>query len=38
MSDLNLLTTLDALLRDFSVTEAAERMHVSQPAMSRALA
>ncbi|WP_044282150.1 hypothetical protein [Myxococcus stipitatus] len=29
MSDLNLLATLDALLRDFSVAKAAERMHVS---------
>jgi len=36
--DLNLLVALDALLRDRSVTHAAERMFVSQPAMSAALA
>jgi DNA-binding transcriptional LysR family regulator len=35
--DLNLLTTLDALLREGSVTAAARRMHLSAPAMSRAL-
>ncbi len=36
--DLNLLLALDALLRERSVTQAAEQMGLSQPAMSRALA
>ena len=36
--DLNLLLTLDALLRERNVTRAAERIFVSQPAMSSALA
>lgn len=35
--DLNLLTALDALLTAGSVTAAAERMHLSPPAMSHAL-
>jgi LysR family nod box-dependent transcriptional activator len=35
--DLNLLIALDALLREKSVTRAAERVFVSQPAMSTAL-
>jgi DNA-binding transcriptional LysR family regulator len=35
--DLNLLAALDALLEEGSVTRAAERMHLSAPAMSRAL-
>ncbi len=33
--DLNLLTALDALLEEGSVTDAAARLHVSAPAMSR---
>jgi DNA-binding transcriptional LysR family regulator len=36
--DLNLLTSLSALLQTKSVSQAARRMGVSQPAMSRALA
>lgn len=36
--DLNLLVVLDALLEEQSVTKAAERVHVSQPAVSAALA
>ena len=36
--DLNLLVILDALLEEKSVTRAAERVHVSQPAVSAALA
>lgn len=36
--DLNLLRTLDALLATGSVTEAAERLHLSVPATSHALA
>lgn len=36
--DLNLLTALDALLTTGSVSAAAERMHLSAPAMSHALA
>jgi DNA-binding transcriptional LysR family regulator len=36
--DLNLLTVLDALLREGSVTAAAERLNLSAPATSRALA
>lgn len=36
--DLNLLTALDALLATASVTAAAERMHLSTPAMSHTLA
>ncbi len=36
--DLNLLLALDALLDTQSVTAAAKRVHLSQPAMSRALA
>jgi DNA-binding transcriptional LysR family regulator len=35
--DLNLLTALDALLEETSVTSAAARLHVSSPAMSRTL-
>lgn len=35
--DLNLLTALEALLRERSVTKAAESVGLSQPAMSRAL-
>jgi DNA-binding transcriptional LysR family regulator len=35
--DLNLLVALDALLHTGSVTRAAERIRLSQPAMSRAL-
>jgi DNA-binding transcriptional LysR family regulator len=35
--DLNLLTVLDALLHEGSVTGAAERLHLSAPATSRAL-
>jgi LysR family nod box-dependent transcriptional activator len=35
--DLNLLIALDVLLREKNVTHAAERVHVSQPAMSAAL-
>jgi DNA-binding transcriptional LysR family regulator len=36
--DLNLLVALDALLSTCSVTEAAQRMHLSTPAMSHTLA
>lgn len=36
--DLNLLIALDILLDESSVTKAAERLHLSPPAMSRALA
>lgn len=35
--DLNLLVILDALLKEKSVTRAAERLNMSQPAMSAAL-
>ena len=35
--DLNLLVALDALLDERSVSRAAERLHISQPAMSGAL-
>lgn len=35
--DLNLLTTLDALLEENSVQGAADRLHLSAPAVSRAL-
>ncbi|GAB3909570.1 hypothetical protein GCM10029964_111340 [Kibdelosporangium lantanae] len=35
--DLNLLRVFDALLQDGSVTAAAERLHLSIPATSRAL-
>lgn len=35
--DLNLLTALDALLEEESVTGAADRLHLSAPAMSRTL-
>jgi DNA-binding transcriptional LysR family regulator len=35
--DLNLLVALDALLRDASVSRAATRLHLSQPATSHAL-
>ncbi|WP_299951910.1 LysR family transcriptional regulator [uncultured Modestobacter sp.] len=35
--DLNLLTALDALLEQGSVTAAADRLHLSVPAMSRTL-
>ncbi len=37
MQDMNLLVALDALLETRSVTAAAERLHVSPPAMSRTL-
>jgi DNA-binding transcriptional LysR family regulator len=36
--DLNLLVALDALLEEGSVTGAADRLHLSAPAMSRTLA
>ncbi|MFN9164758.1 MAG: LysR family transcriptional regulator [Pseudanabaena sp.] len=36
--DLNLLVLLDALIEHRNVTWAADVMHMSQPAMSRALA
>ncbi|MBJ2221012.1 LysR family transcriptional regulator [Pseudomonas sp. MF7453] len=36
--DLNLLVVLDALLSEHHVTRAAERLHLSQPAVSHALA
>lgn len=36
--DLNLLVALDALLEENSVTAAADRLHLSPPAMSRTLA
>ncbi|WP_083894572.1 LysR family transcriptional regulator [Nocardia tenerifensis] len=36
--DMNLLVALDALLETNSVTQAAERLHTSAPAMSRTLA
>jgi DNA-binding transcriptional LysR family regulator len=36
-ADLNLLLGLQALLEERSVTRAAQRMHLSQPAMSRVL-
>lgn len=36
-ADMNLLTALDALLEEQSVTGAAERLHLSTPAMSRTL-
>lgn len=36
--DLNLLIALDALLTERSVTRAAERLHLSQPALSASLA
>ncbi|NGN70066.1 LysR family transcriptional regulator [Streptomyces sp. A7024] len=36
--DLNLLVALDALLEEESVTGAADRLHLSSPAMSRTLA
>ncbi|WP_291054218.1 LysR family transcriptional regulator [Herbiconiux sp.] len=35
--DLNLLTALNALLEEESVSGAAERLHLSEPAMSRSL-
>lgn len=35
--DLNLLVILDVLLEERQVTKAAERLHMSQPAVSRAL-
>jgi DNA-binding transcriptional LysR family regulator len=35
--DLNLLVVLDALLQEKNVTRAAERLHLSQPAVSTAL-
>lgn len=35
--DFNLLTALDALLEECSVSGAAQRMHLSEPAMSRTL-
>ena len=36
--DLNLLTTLDVLLKELNVTRAAERLHLSQPSVSAQLA
>src|SRR3954471_15817939 len=36
--DLNLLVVLDAIMRDRSVTRAGQRLGLSQPAMSHALA
>ncbi|PHE23432.1 LysR family transcriptional regulator, partial [Bacillus pseudomycoides] len=36
--DLNLLQTLEALLEERNVTRAAERLHLSQPAVSAQLA
>ncbi|WP_460774262.1 LysR family transcriptional regulator [Microbacterium sp. GXF7504] len=36
--DLNLLVSLDALLTERNVTRAAERLHLSQPSLSAALA
>ncbi|MEJ8853235.1 LysR family transcriptional regulator [Variovorax robiniae] len=36
--DLNLLVALDALLSELSISRAAEKTHLSQPAMSNALA
>lgn len=36
-ADLNLLVALEALLTEKSVTKAAERLHITQPAMSNAL-
>ena len=36
--DLNLLVALDALLTERSVTRAADRLHLSQPALSASLA
>ncbi len=36
--DLNLLVALDALIEERSVSRAAERLHLSQPSMSAALA
>lgn len=36
--DLNLLVSLDALLTERSVTRAAQRLHLSQPALSASLA
>lgn len=36
--DLNLLVALDALLTERSVTKAAQRLHLSQPALSASLA
>ena len=36
--DLNLLVTLDVLLAELNVTRAAERLHISQPAVSVHLA
>jgi DNA-binding transcriptional LysR family regulator len=35
--DLNLLVSLDALLTERSVTRAAERLHLSQPALTRSV-
>jgi DNA-binding transcriptional LysR family regulator len=35
--DLNLLITLDALLHERNISRAAEKLHISQPAMSAAL-
>ncbi len=35
--DLNLLAALDALLKERSISRAAEQLHLSQPAMSNAL-
>ena len=36
--DLNLLVTLDVLIEERSVSRAAERLHLSQPSVSAALA
>ena len=35
--DLNLLVSLQALMEERSVTRAAERLYITQPAMSRVL-
>ena len=35
--DLNLLVALQRLLEEESVTKAAERLHITQPAMSKTL-
>jgi DNA-binding transcriptional LysR family regulator len=36
--DLNLLVALDALLTELNISRAAEKIHLSQSAMSNALA
>src|SRR5215471_5341403 len=37
-ADLNLLVSLDALIEEANVTKAAERLNISQPALSAQLA